>query len=239
MNKFIIFSAPRTGSTMLSSSLNYHSKLKVMNEIFHEYYPSMVTWRIHNLGPIYSNIHNFAINTQLLDTIFQKIDGFKIISVNEILRNNASNLYRFIDYVESHDIVAIILKRKDVINSLISLQLSETTKIYQNSDFQTHQENIRITVNLQDFERRIQKMEEFYKTVDALGNKIEVYYDQLIENWTEETNKIFDKIDVEREEVKMSLGKLTNQDYKEYVENYGDVFRHFQHTKWGVKKILI
>lgn len=219
MKKFIILSHQRSGSTLLTRSLNSHSLLRVEDEIFHPTWHSILKWRNENLGIKYEPISNLKNYEEFILDVFSNLDGFKVLNTNPV------DIDKLIDVINKYNIFVIILKRKDLIKSIISAELCKITNVWQNEDFVTKQNKCEIHIQPEEIEIQINKINNFYIKLEKINNNMKILYEDLISDWDFTIEKILNKIEIQNELIPMKLGKLT-EDYQ--ISNYKEIVLYFK-----------
>lgn len=227
--KFIILANARSGSTLLVKSLDHHPDLKIMPEVLHHQYDTMKKWRNENGLKEYEPIDNLSDYTEIFNKIYSKIDGFKIIHINKV------NMNSIIDTINKNNILTIILKREDMISSVLSLKIAYSKNKWQNYDFKTDvsSEN-KIHVDPADFIEELEHIETFFNHTEKIsGDKLYITYENMINDWNGTINTILDSIGCRHYPIPMKIGKLIHDNHSDYIDNYDKIKEYISKTRWG------
>lgn len=243
MTNFLIITHARSGSTLLSRSLNMHPDLNVQVEILHAIEPSVVSWRkkyvqelygIENFNFIYDDIYTRIADEYDLFPLVKKVlkdcNGFKIL-VQQLPMN-----YKIWQQISSLENLKIIfLRRKNLLEAALSLKLAQKTKIWQRKigDPIVVDEKIKIEPSfIKDFfeynERSFQELTKIFKNHKC----IDVTYEDLIRNWDQNIETIENFLNVKKTILPFSTEKRTKSKPKNLIENFEELSKEFINTKW-------
>ncbi|CAH1788774.1 unnamed protein product [Owenia fusiformis] len=194
---FIILTAPRTGSNLLSMLLNQHSHVTSYHEILNQdIFPDV--FKGENITYIADCMR--ANQTFLLDYITtmlypdwsgdQVMTGFKLFTFHLKVYN--VSLEAIIDVLESPNIV--ILHREDLLQQFISLKIAEATGEWS-TEFDSRF-NHSINLSIPEFQNYcLQSRALWTEALDSLKDyphKISVTYESLVEDMDKVLNSIFE-----------------------------------------------
>lgn len=228
--KFIIFANARSGSTLLVKSLDSHSKLNVMPEVLHDHYDEMINWRRERNLHTYEPLDSLSNYDEIISKIHSHIDGFKIIHLNKV------NISAIIDTVNRMNIPVIILKRENIVKSVLSLCIARETKKWQNYDFQTVSKISKtMVVDPLEVVSEIERIENFFNALKCIKtDTLHISYESMVEQWDNHINKILDFIGCDRETIEMKVGKLIQDNHVDYIDNYDQIQQYIHQTKWRI-----
>ena len=145
------------------------------------------------------------------------------------------------EYFQHSDIKIIILHRKNLLKQVYSY-----TKALDSSDwvYQPH-ENRTMEKKIYKFDyswckRRFEKIEKYYKVYanDVFkNNKIDVFYEDLIDNRNDELDKIFNFIGVEFNEEQFNPivpNKMNLYSMNQVISNYSELKDKFKDSKYSI-----
>ena len=238
MTKFIIFTLPRTGSTLLSKSLNKHPEIFCDDEIFHfsfrDYFspnqfkflkipflPKKINY-VMNLPATYFRLPSFLKKyfTNKKGENF-KARGFKLMYYQTLYMPG------LVDYLKKNNIKVILLLRENILRNALSDLRARSTGIYHHQDNNEEQRsglsklNVEIDAlknKMDDIVRQNKQLENIVSDMDY----IKIRYEDF-EDWDVTMNKISDFLKVSRQPVKAGAKKLNPDALQDMIENYSEV----------------
>lgn len=238
MTKFVIFTLPRTGSTLLSKSLNKHPEIFCDDEIFHfsfRGYFSSNQFRFLKIRLLPKKV-NYVINYPFT---FFKLQGF----LNKYFTNKTGERFRargfklmyyqtfytpgLIEYLKKNDVKVILLLRENILRNALSDLRARSTGIYHNQD---DNEDLRsglsklnvdtqaLKQKMDDIVRQNKKLEDIVHDMDYIKIRYEDFAD-----WNTTMNKIADFLHVSRQLVAAGAKKLNPDALQDMIENYSEV----------------
>lgn len=227
MNKFVILTTQRSGSTFFWRYLNQHPELDVSGEIF---------LNTLNNDKSYSRYRSNSLKRKLLHIIYRKqlVNAFLTWFFSCSAAYNAAGfkimygqLNKQIEqWLFANNVSVIHLIRQNILKTIISLATAEKRGVYH-VDEGTHIEPVKVKLDistlLPEIKLRCEQIEFYRKKYGTLRYR-EVIYEDLTRDLTGETLKIFDFLGVEnRTGMQVPLGKINPDALEEVVENYDEV----------------
>ena len=232
MTKFVIFTTPRTGSTLLIKSLDSHPEVFCGGELF--FFRGAIyhnEWRYPFLRlPIGAKL-NYIVNypkiflslKKFLNKFFnanaksEKARGFKLMHFQTFYTPG------IFSYLKDNDVKVIVLIRKNVLRNTLSDLRARTTKVYHNEKGAA--DNIpKFKVDLEDLGKKTKQIEGFNiqleKASEGLNRKI-VYYEDF-ENWEKTISEVQQFINVTDLPLKAVSQKLNPEKLSNMIENYAE-----------------
>lgn len=224
--KFVILSAPRSGSNMLCSMLNSHPEILCHHELFN---PSGIFCALHLRDTDFplnkisiSQRNNHPIN--FLNSIWQHHQyescvGFKMTHIQD--------QQVFTAVIADHSIKKIVLERRNVIKRYVSQIIAERNNIWEDygiSESTAPLEKIKIDADL--LKQNIKFNQHFYKSIkNQLNNTAQTYlqleYESLMK--TEIQQKILNFLNLRYFNLTPRSRKQNNDDLAMLVSNYSDL----------------
>ncbi len=238
MTRFVIFTLPRTGSTLLSKSLNRHTEIFCDDEIFHfsfKDYFSPNQFRFLKI-PLLPKKINYIINypaTYLRLTVFLnkyftnkpsehfKARGFKLMYYQTLY------IPGLISYLKKNNIKVILLLRENVLRNALSNLRARSTGIYHhqdnNEDKRSGLSKLSVDIpalkqKMDDIVRQNKKLEAIVRDMDY----IKVRYEDFVE-WNKTMNRVSDFLNVSQQEVVAGAKKLNPDTLEDMIANYAEV----------------
>jgi LPS sulfotransferase NodH len=260
----MILASARTGSNLLSSLLSRHSSIKVYGELFNldalprpsllEALEDPVRYlrnRVYKARPGEIAAVGFKMfYDHLTRDYFQKLVNPS--EASEQLQDKFRQFASFIDanydwptldarfrdawdfLVADQSLMVIHLKRRNILNTLVSLKTAFVTTQWWTS---TSGGQATTTLHLDPEECRsyFEKLDTSAEQADALFGKhpkLEVLYEDLVEAREETLERILSFLNVELQPLSTGMQKQIVAPASEIVANYGQLKDCFQHTKW-------
>ena len=238
MTKFVIFTLPRTGSTLLSKSLNRHPEIFCDDEIFHfsfRDYFSPNQFRFLKI-PFLPKKINYVIN---YPTTYLRLPSFlKKYFTNKKYENFKARGFKLmyyqtlympglINYLKKNNIKVILLLRENILRNALSDLRARATGIYHNQDDNEAQRSGMAKLNV-DINTLQQKMNDIIRQNKQLENivsdmdYIKIRYEDFAE-WDATMNKIASFLHVSQTTVTAGAKKLNPDALQDMIENYTEV----------------
>lgn len=236
--KFIIMTYPRTGSTLLCSSLGAHPEIETTlgTEMFHEEIDENTEpgkWRKEQFAELYGCHQSemtavSAFGEKRLDTrkfdllpfmrrVVERYDGFKLM-YHQL--DTDSNIWSFLlDEVQPK----IIYMKRDLLDASLSLLLALKTGVwqaYQPEDGMFDEPMLPKRWGVEWFYSRFCVREQFYKRILKGLGSIEVDYDVLVNSWDETIFFVERFLGISEMSLPQYTFKRTLRSAKELLINY-------------------
>lgn len=235
MEKFVILTTQRTGSTLLVRSLDQHKDILLSGEIF------LIGDGIHHSENQFPFITlkslpkrvNYALNFPLLALKYKsfikeyyreaeeaglKAAGFKL------MLSQLKFLPGVIDFLKKEKIKPLVLTREDVTAQAFSALLAKTTGKYHRAKDDKSGQGQKIRLNpdvvLLKIKQAQQSMEELNYLSRKFNNSLLIDYGDF-NNWDNIIKRICNYLDVNYAEVEQALDKMnTAKHYPQTIANY-------------------
>lgn len=232
--KFIIVSAPRSGSNLLCGLLNSHPKIVCFHELFHRkaifYGPK--NNNLYDFGTIAERDHDPA---RFMSQIYSPAHGYKSVGFKMFDGHNNIVLTALIN---NKNVKKIILRRKAALHAFSSMEIARITGKYQSvreKDTAPHKK-IKVHVDIQLFKAYVERNKRFYDwVIERIGDQpfFEIDYVDIVKS-TSLYNKILPFIGVDDLSSlkaihrKQNPGKLTDK-----IENFDEICEALKETKYS------
>src|SRR4051812_37461518 len=234
MTKFVVFTTPRTGSSVLIKTLDVHPEIFCGGEMFffkgviyHNeiHYPF---WRF----PLSSKINYLVNYPKVFLTLPRFLDKFYATN-NALIKAKGFKLMQYqayytpgiFSYFRRHDVKAIVLIRKNVLRNTLSDLRARSTKVYHNESSVATVTIPKFHVDVNELEKKIKQIESFNKQLEKsttnLDRKI-IYYEDY-ENWDETIADVLKYLNVKDIPLKAASKKLNPHSLEEMIGNYAEV----------------
>ncbi len=238
MTKFVIVTLPRTGSTLLSKSLNRHPEIFCDDEIFHfgfRDYFSKNQFRFLKLRSLPKKI-NYVINYPLT---YLKLRGF----LNRYYTNKPNEHFKargfklmyyqtyytpgLISYLKKNNIKVILLLRENILRNALSDMRARSTGVYHHQD---NNEEIRsglkkLNVDTQELQKKMSAIVKQNKKLAGIVSDmdyIKIRYEDF-SDWDKTMNRIEAFLNVSTTVISAGTQKLNPDNLQDMIENYSEV----------------
>ncbi|HVX92577.1 MAG TPA: sulfotransferase [Candidatus Dojkabacteria bacterium] len=237
--KFLIIGRSRTGSNFLRGLLNNHNQVFVFGEIFRDasLKPEELKKPIYK-KPFINYIRNNPV-TYIDKWIYKDRDqsikalGFKIFYYHAH-KPDEKDVW---DYLKEHKEIKILhMKRLNYLDTYVSRLKAGNTDKWANTTGKKERSN-QYTIDYDDCldeftwtENYENEYDEFFKD----HQKIDVFYENLANNYQKETKKIFKFLNIDYQDTTPSTYKQRKESLRNMITNYDELKQKFSNTKWGV-----
>lgn len=175
--RIVFFAHPRSGSSSLYQILQLHPELNILEEPFNE---NFTRWspRHKNYRDLIRDIP--SLDVQLAD-IFTTYNGVKVLDY-QLPKELAIYL------LQDHDHKVIFLRRKNLLQSVVSVLIAEQTRLWKKWEMtgplEAYYHDLQ-ALDAQEIKQRVtdlkQRLDFFESVIDALpeGNAIKVVYEDF------------------------------------------------------------
>lgn len=248
MTKFVILTLPRTGSTLLSKSLNRHPEIFCDDEIFHfsfrDYFsPNQFRFlKIRFLPKKINYIINYPVTYLRLGDFLNKYfsnksnENFKARGF-KVMHYQTFYMPGLIDYLKKNDIKIILLLRENIFRNALSDMRARTTGVYHNQN-----ENKEVTSGLPKLnvdtivlKNKMDHIVEQNKKLEQIAQHmdyIKIRYEDFAD-WNNTMNKIFDFLNVSRQDVSAGAKKLNPDNVEDMIINFSEVKNWLQQNNYA------
>lgn len=231
MEKFIISGFPRTGSTLLASSLSQSNNILMFHELFHN--------KRKERGSIYNRkIYNNETGSTFAEIAFKYGElgsysavGFKLFCTHAKKHVTHRTVW---DLIEKDKTIKVIMLERPWIEIIVSLE-----KAYQDNIWAV-KKNEEIKKDWKPFSLDHEKCEKYFEFFSSHLNEIntkikshnvlEIEYSDLDSNYEETCNKTFNFLNLPNVNVIQEFRKQRKKEVFEQLENYDDLKNKFSKT---------
>lgn len=218
--KFVIIGAPRTGSNWLVSLLNSHPKIMC-------------------LGERYKNLKS-QTSLQIWDEIFSKRKsgisylGFKLLYNHP---QDSSEQFVWDRIKEDPEIVIIHLHRKNLLRSYVSLEVGNKTGVWikteKSKSLNSSGKQVLISkADCLDYFISVTEAEESIKSTYTKHVVMDIYYEDLVDDYQNVMNDIFAHMRLEPIKVSSNIKKQNPESLKNLIVNYNELELELRESKW-------
>jgi LPS sulfotransferase NodH len=237
--KFVIVSRGRSGTNLLRSLMNSHSRIVVFGEIFRRH--GKIGWNMPGYHPTHSQLSIINHNpVQFIEKhLFRKFPikisavGFKLFYYHAH-NDEWASLWPYI--INNKDIYIIHFRRENILANQLSLEIAFRTNQWENKSADTASDQIKIALEYQSCLNHFMKTREFERQTEIAfkeHSKINVTYEELCDNREKVMKQIYDFLSLEYEPVKTNLRKQNTSKLSDKISNYYELKRKFANSPWA------
>lgn len=233
---FFIFFPERSGSTFLVHLLNAHPDVHCEHELCY-------VKKAEDGSGLVAGLETDSQKTKVLEKVYSRNDvkacGFKFKFGAQY--NAYPDVYRFF-LRNIYSVKQIFLYRKNLLKTAISRQNLDRLSQSGNKHFirnEDHQEIGKLNLDLQQARRYIRwnqdELDFFRRASKIFKHRIEITYEELIENTTETVNSIFEFLGVSptKQDAAAPIRKITDDNLENAVSNYSEMIDFFRQTRFS------
>ncbi len=236
IQKFVIITLPRSGSTVLVKSLDTHPQIFCAGELF--YFPGNIYhtecqfpfWRLRFLP----NKINYLINiprvlvrlNKFMDDFYlpKSKTGVKAIGF-KMMYQHILYMPGIMHYLEKNRVKVILLTRKDILRNVLSDMKARESGIYHNESGNQQPMSKKFHVNLQALNEKIKETQMWANKLEVVAKNLETlnidYAD--LENWDSIMEKIQTFLGVEYRQLTQASRRLNPTALHDMVENFEEL----------------
>ena len=244
MQKFFVAGMPRTGSTLLATTLDQNPKIKMHGELFH---PVMT----ERAGPHALNVRG---KPRFFDPDAEDAIAFlsKEVWSNRGLKKHAVGFKLFGDYVKAPttdklflrileafpDVKLVTIWRENLLDCLISRQVARSSGKWMESSKSNQSETNVVMVEIapamaENFFQGYSNVKTFLGQISSEVPSFSVDYDELTNNFESVSANLFDFLGVSASAVNQAIKKQRTHTRKDYVVNWEELKNHFSETPYA------
>jgi LPS sulfotransferase NodH len=235
--KYIILCAPRTGSNLLRSLLNSHSRIIAFGEVYRNkhhigwdlpgYFQTKKILAVFQTDPV------GFLKTKMFKKFPKGISavGFKLL-YQQAQKSTWKSLWQFLK--NDNELRIIHLKRKNILKTHLSYLKADQSGIWVNSSG-TKEKIVPVTMEYEDCLKAFQQVrsaEIYFDNCFKDHQKIDVWYENLCSNHQIEMRRVQSFLETDHENLFPSTLKQSYQGLSKAIANYWELKRKFMGTQW-------
>lgn len=233
---FFIFTAPRSGSTVLTRTLDKHPQVFCAGELFH---PSdkiyHAEWHFPFIGKkkkkgfsrkifsVTNYIKGFFSGVSHIKKFYstrdaKKVRGFKLM-IGHI--KDFPTVWKYL-YAENFKII-VLIRQNTFREALSSFRARKIGVFHSSEDLALAEKKVHVDAVL--LKKRVDELEALKSNILKLTegtNRIIITYEDF-ENWQQMLDKIFDFLNVDKINIEPELRKTSSANWRNGVENFAEV----------------
>jgi len=248
MTKFIIFTTQRSGSTVLTKTLDEHPQVFAAGELFHTnekiHHPEWHFPFINYLGKgkargllmkMNKALNHLSIKRRIakhLNAFFTANSKDEAARGFKLMLSQVKTTPYIWQQTKQHDAKIIVLLRKNIFETALSKYRGRTTKLYHSDDNIGKQ---KIQIPVVEFTDWLGMLDGFNNRILELTeglNRIVIYYEDF-GNWQQIMDNVFGFLNVDKMELPPVLKKVGASDWRQDVENYKELEQAVQQTNYA------
>jgi LPS sulfotransferase NodH len=235
-SKYVVLCEGRTGSNYLRSLLNGSPFIQDHGEVFNPNKNMIIEKEyIKRHGwESYFYSHFMVCDDILASGIKLKYDQLSLMRSDS--RKTNRNLMELL--LQRTDIKIIHLKRKNLLNLLVSRKIAKSTGQWMLTDEKNRVNSKTMHINLNQCLNSFKQIEYKQDLVEKRfvnHEKIDVYYEDLVQNPTGTVKTILNFLhhEIPLYEIKSHVLKQNKQSLDEIIDNYNELKEYFDLTEWN------
>jgi LPS sulfotransferase NodH len=239
--RFIVVGRSRTGSNLLRSLLNAHSRVEAYGEVFRNPGREAMDWDHTGYLRQSDRMHRLLLDdpVKFIETrVFRRYPaeiaavGFKIFYYHAQERS----WQPVWPYLKQQTAIRVIhMKRRNMLSTHLSRKRAEITDVWVNTSGQAEQP-VAVTLDydqcLADFQRT-RAWEETCDAQFASHPKIDLFYEDLAQDNDREMRRVQQFLGLDYQPVAPAIYKQSQQTLAEAIANYDDLRGKFTGTPWA------
>lgn len=249
MTKFIIFTTQRSGSTVLTKTLDEHPQVFVAGEIFHTsneiHHPEWHFPFKNYLGKgkargILMKINKALNNFSIKERVKKHLDAFYVAKETtetargfKLMQSQVKSNPVIWNYIKNNDIKIIVLIRKNIFETALSRYRGRTTQVYHSNNAVIEKQKLQIPVA--EFTAWLGTLDEANKKLiqQTEGmNRLVLYYEDF-GSWQQILDQTFGFLNIDTLKIPPALQKVGAKDWRQDVENYKELEQAIQQTNYA------
>lgn len=233
---FFIFTAPRSGSTVLTRALDQHPQIFCAGELFHPtdkiyhnewHFPFIGEKKKKGLSRTLFSVTNYIkgylsgighIKKFYATRDAKKIRGFKLMIGHT---KDFPSVWKYL-LTENYKIV-VLVRQNTFREALSSFRARKIGVFHATKEAATT--DSKVNVDAVKLKKRVDELEALKQKILKLSegtNRIIITYEDF-ENWQSMLGKVFDFLEVEKINIQPELRKTSTSNWRDGVENYAEV----------------
>ena len=242
MTKFVVFTTPRTGSTLLVKSLDTHPEIFCAGEIFllgGTSFHGECSFRFWKLPlpkkMIYVlNFPNMWLNlNRFLNTFFAPKKGVQAAGF-KLMHFQTAYLPGITDYIKQNEVKVILLLRENLLKNTLSDLRARQTGVYHNSGATT-EKLPKFHVDLDMLGQKMAEIDGINKQLEqttAGMDRLKITY-EAFDDWNTTMGKVLDFLRVSNLPPSPVSKKLNPNKLEDMIENYDEMKQWLQQNSYA------
>ena len=238
MTKFVILTTQRSGSTVLTRTIDEHPEVFCAGEVFLESKAGMhhpewhfPAWSI--VGKKQSKVNKMVnyLNLKLnaikhIKVFYSSAEGARAKGF-KLMYSHIKSAPFIWDYIKNNDIKVIVLIRENVFRVALSrYRMNKTGVAHSDSKIQSQSINVPVQQLLQETSR-LEQVNKKILELSAETNRILIYYRDF-NDWNFLLGKIFAFLNVSTMALPPVLKKVSADDWRQGINNYKEIEAAFK-----------
>jgi len=242
MTKFVVFTTPRTGSTLLVKSLDTHPEIFCAGEIFllggtsFHGECSFHFWKLPlpkkmiyvlNFPNMWMNLKSF-LNRFFTSRNGERARGFKLMHFQ------TAYLPGITEYIKKNDVKVILLLRENLLKNTLSDLRARQTGVYHNSGKST-EKLPKFHIDLELLGKKMAEIERFNRQLEqttASMDRLKITYEEF-DNWDATMSKVLNFLNVKNIPLAPVSKKLNPSKLEDMIANYDEMKSWLQQNNYA------
>ncbi len=236
LKDFFILTAPRSGSTVLTRTLDQHPQIFCAGELFHPsdkiyhaewHFPFIGTKKKKGFSRKLFSLTNYIKGYFSGVNHMKKFYGSrneKAIRGFKLMNGHTKDFPAVWNYLKNQELKVVVLIRKNTFREALSSFRARKIGVFHSAEDASLAEQ-KVNVNAAMLKKRVDELEAINKNILSLSegkDRIIITYEEF-ENWQQMLDKVFGFLNVEKIEMQPELRKISAKNWRNGVENYQQV----------------
>ena len=245
MRKFVVAGVQRTGTTLITTSLNSHPHVHCAGELFKM---TKASWNHDVIDGGYRTFRDASLGLRMkdlflrnrlvpgfLDQFFER-PGFDAIGFKLMLNHTRSDRFPMVlPYLIKQHVSVIHVLRENVLRTHVSRLMASHRRVYHMTERPT--ELPKLSVPLDDLETRLKKIAADADTIYSLFHGhvpyLSVSYENYLRNSQFENERMLTFLGLPQRELHSPLVRINPEDLPQTVANWEQVSKRLQDTPFA------
>jgi len=235
--RFFILGRSRTGSNLLRSLLNAHTRVEAYGEIFRN--TESMDW--DHLGYFQTERMHKLVLEDPVRFLDRRVYGHypkqtRAVGFKMFYYHARDGEWQAVwPHLQQHREIRVVhMKRRNILETHLSRQRAEATDSWVNTDGK-REEAPTIALDYQeclaDFERT-RNMEERYDALFSDHPKLLMDYEELAGDYSGSMRRVFEFLDLDQEPVRPTIYKQSHRPISATITNYAELKKKFAGSPW-------
>ncbi len=241
MNQFIIFTTQRSGSTVLTRTLDEHPEIFCAGELFHEindihhpewHFPS---WGLSEKNKMLRKLDKIINAPNLrfravphIKKFFKTTESGEKSRGFKLMITHMRTMPYLWNYLKANDTKVIVLIRKNIFQTALSRLRKDQTRVPHSAGVVEESKKFRMPpTKLMKHLKDLGKSNEDLLNYTEGMNRIVLYYEDFGQ-WNQMLDKVFTFLQVSHLTLQPVLNKISGHDWREEVSNYEEIEKLLQ-----------
>lgn len=232
MRRFVILGTQRTGTTLVSTSLNSHPQVKCLGEAFKAFMPRGEVdvedsgYRRYWRASLWRHCTHYAQRRRSVRTFLDELyGGTQYAAIGfKLMFNQLKQAPAILDYFEEHAVRAVNVYRENILKTMVSRLSARATGVFHATERKARP---KVTIPIAGLIERLARLEEDQiRWRELVGERLpmmRVSYEEFVRDSDARGRQVLEFIGVTPQPLASQLFKLNPDRLRDIVENYDEI----------------